>query len=252
MADLSVPDLDLTTQVPDSPHIVVHLAAAVPHAAGLADSEDMADRTRRMDANIRYACVQWGCPVIYASGCSLYDCCGLDRLTEEASLRDTADIPSPYLRAKLEGDQAFARLDKGTILRISAPIGPGLRKTTVLATFIERARNDEVLEVWGSGEREQDFIDVRDIGALITKIVECPQGGTYNVARGTPITMLELANTVVEAVGRGRVERLGRLDPNDQLPARYDIAKALWVFKWRLQIPLVQSIAELGEETFLN
>ena len=244
--DLSTEGLDLPRLMPQAPDVVVHLAAAVPHAASVPDNVESADMTRRIDATVVGASAAWQVPMIYASGCGLYDTREAGCKIEDADLRPR----SPYFEAKKVGEDRVLGLRGGCVLRISAPVGPGLRRSVVLARFIERARVGDTLEVWGKGRREQDFVAAADIALLIATIVERRAHGVFNVASGRPITMAELAGTVVTVIGDGTVRMSGRPDPHDGETARYDIGKAQTAFGWSPLVPLEESIAKLRSERF--
>lgn len=247
LIELDLATGDLSALVPRAA-AVVHLAAAVPHSVHYPDSERSAALTRQIDANVLKAVGKWACPVIYMSSCGLYDrrLETVKRESDVASIR----VESPYFAAKLVGEELFARKANATIMRLAAPLGPGLKAAVVAARFIEQARAGAPIELWGSGRREQNFVDVEDVSALILAALCAPVPAVINVASAQPTTMAELAEAVIRAVGRGSVAYAPKADPRDGEIARYSIELAAELFGWRPQLGLMQSLRKLVNENF--
>ena len=156
---------------------IVHLAAAVPHSVEYPDNESSAELTRMIDRNIYAIRKDIGVPLIYMSTCGLYNRQGLDYKTEKDEHQ--FKIISPYFSAKLDGESLFLAEKNTTVLRLSAPIGPGLKENLVLSKFVASAAADEIIEVWGSGMREQDFIDTSDVAELIISAINQQKKGVF-------------------------------------------------------------------------
>jgi nucleoside-diphosphate-sugar epimerase len=240
-------DLSLVDWMDEAPSQIIHLAAAVPQAFGREDDGDNADDTRRMDENVARAARAWGCRVIYASTCLLYDSRDPAVKFENSPVR--AREGSPYSSAKLEGEKTFASLGHSLVFRLSAPVGPSMVPTLVLPKFVAAAKSDVPLEVWGSGFREQDFIDLSDIANFLviaagTKALP----NVLNLVSSDFVCMMELAELVVRTIGGGSVQ--GPIesvhDPLDAEFARYSNILAFEALGWKPLRPLASSIAEIG------
>lgn len=238
---------DLTRVIAERPDAIVHLAAAVPHSKDYPDSPESAALTRRMDQAILAAARAWNCSLVYASTCGLYRRDEPGAKDEDAPLKDWG---SPYFAAKEAGEAACAAYGKSAILRISGPIGPGLRANVVMARFIAAARDDKAITLWGSGRREQDFIDARDLAALALAAIEQGAHGIFNAASGHTATMRELAETVIKRVGGGGIAMNGQADPNENIYARYDIRKAKRVLGWEPRHTLADMVDSVAAEAF--
>lgn len=227
---------------------VVHLAAAVPHSLYYPDTEVSADITRRIDSSILEFAARLNIPVVYMSTCGLYDRSieGVKNEDDKSLVR----IESPYFSAKFDGEKMFLSHPKSPILRLAAPIGPGLKPSVVVSKFIMAARSEEPIAIWGSGKREQNFIDVRDVASLILKVLDNPRSNIINVAAESPITMQELARQVIEVVGRGTFTYSGNSDPRDGETARYSISKAQDLYGWRPKYDILSSIGLVVTENF--
>jgi UDP-glucose 4-epimerase len=229
---------------------IVHLAAAVPHSTDYPDNEISAEKTRCMDNNISSLQKLTNAQVIYMSTCGLYDrSLGVVKHEDDAS---AIRIESPYFSAKLKGERLFKDSQLATILRLSAPVGPGLKPSVVLCRFIMAARSGKPIQIWGSGSREQNFIDVRDVADLIMKVLLAPHPCTINVAAKVPTTMVDLGIAVVKAVGKGSFEYSGQFDPRDGETARYSISKAWELYGWSPKYELADSCRLLLNEKFDN
>jgi len=62
--------------------------------------------------------------------------------------------------------------------------------------------------------------------------------------------MAELAQLVIQVVGRGEVRCGAQPDPREAEVARYSIAKAATLFGWSPRIELRQSLESLVRESF--
>ncbi len=227
----------------DRPRTILHLAAAVP-SARYPDAPETAALTRAIDRHVLEAATAWGAQVVYASGCSLYDRADPGFKTPASPL---ATGLSPYLQAKHDGERAFGEIG-ATVIRLSGPVGPGLPRGVVMKRFVDLARADAVLEIWGTGSREQDFIHVDDAAALLVAAAADPAPGIHNGARGEPTTMDVLAHAVVDVVGSGRVRRADRDDPCEGENARYSIAATRARFGWAPRRTLADMIRSAAEQ----
>jgi len=244
--DLTEPDALVGIEGPVA--AIVHLAAAVPMAAEFPDTEEAAALTRAMDANVLALAKRFQCPVLYASSCGLYRK-GNDQPKVE-DLDEALDPCTPYLRAKYDGERLFLDYGNAVVMRISAPIGRGMRKTAIASRFVEAALGNEPIRLWGSGTRQQNFISVVDIAAFVHLALGSDLRGVFNVAARHPVSMHELAEAVIDVMGTGRIEYSDTPDPNEYERADYDTTKAAHLLGWVPKITLASMLAELKGEKF--
>jgi dTDP-glucose 4,6-dehydratase len=100
--------------------------------------------------------------------------------------------------------------------------GPRQHPEKVLPRFITQALADEPLTIHGAGHASRDWLYVADDAEAIERVIETPidaiAGEVLNVATGIDISVNEIANMVLEVLGkpaelRSHVpERLGQVD----------------------------------------
>jgi len=241
--DLAANQAPLTKILKRQPETIIHCAAAVPGGSQHADNEANANQTRAIDRAIFSAASSWQCNVVYISGCSLYQRSSREYLDESSLFAE--EFKSPYLMAKRDGDLLFSSYSRATIARVSTPIGPGLSKYSVLGRFIESAKKNGTIEVWGDGAREQDYVNVRDIAGFIVSCLNSTTFGPVNVAAGSPVTMLELATLISSCYQSCEVVVTPIADPNAEQMCRYNTERARLFYNWAPCVSIQDSISEV-------
>jgi nucleoside-diphosphate-sugar epimerase len=137
-------------------------------------------------------------------------------------------------------------INRATILRISAPYGPGQRNRTVLRIFIERAISSMDLLYFGTGDRTQDFTSATDVAQAVICSIRRKRGGVFNIAGGNPISMKELAKLVVKCVSgcRSKIVPAGVPDSQESYRADFEILKAKRELGWAPQISLTEGVKQ--------
>ncbi len=108
-----------------------------------------------------------------------------------------------YAAAKLMTEFAIAGSTfPYTIVRFFNVTGPGQIGThgMVLPRFIEAAKNNLPLTIYGDGEQVRSFCHVADAVAYL-RILENINGEIFNLGAGTPVTIKQLAERVIELSG---------------------------------------------------
>lgn len=236
-------DKSLVDYIDCAPSAIVHLAAAVPHSLHYPDNPSSASKTRTIDSSVHQASLYWGCRVVYASTCSLYD-----KTTKDIKVETTPIQPSftsCYLNAKSEGEQLFSQLPSHSILRVPAPIGPGLPSTVVAQKFFNCALSGRSINLWGTGRREQNFVDVTDIANMFYLSAFSTSQGLFNISADCPTTMLELAEAMCNINPSSKVVFSGHPDPLENQYTRYSNERAYSVLGWKPTRTLGQSIQSM-------
>jgi dTDP-L-rhamnose 4-epimerase len=121
--------------------------------------------------------------------------------------------------------------------------------TGVLAIFASRCLNDNQPLIFEDGMQRRDFVSVRDVAracqlALTTRHV----GEVFNIGSGQPRTVLEVANSVIEAVN-ARVEPMvtAKYRVGDIRHCFADISKAKRLLGYSPQVRFEDGLLELAQ-----
>ena len=120
---------------------------------------------------------------------------------------------SPYAATKAGGD----RLAYSYHVTYDLPIvivrpfnnyGPRQHPEKVVPRFVTQALDGEALTIHGDGHASRDWLHVDDTAAAIVALVEAPlesvAGEVVNIATGTDLSVAEIAERVIAAVGNPR------------------------------------------------
>ena len=97
------------------------------------------------------------------------------------------------------------------VLRISNPYGPHQDRPDhafgVVGTFLSAAAQGEPILLYGGGHQRRDYVYVDDLVDLCVRAVTDPAaaGRAFNAGGPRPVTLREMAETVVRIVGSGVV-----------------------------------------------
>ena len=223
---------------------VVHAAACLdkrPEATGLVLTDCLG--TQRL---IELA-EGWGAAFVFISGVTVI---GRPR-TLPIDEEHPVDPSSAYLASKLFGERlvelARRRGATAATLRLSAPVGPGMPEGRILSVFAGRALAGEPLELAGSGSREQDYVDVRDVAVAVEAALERRAQGLFNVASGRPLSNVALARLCVELLGsRSEIRPTGTDDPEEGVRWEVSIERAASVLGYRPACSIEDSVAAVA------
>jgi UDP-glucose 4-epimerase len=167
---------------------------------------------------------------------------------------------SPYGASKLYGEALcsayFHSYDLPTVsLRFANAYGPySGHKTSVIATFIKRIKENKPLEIYGDGNQTRDFIHAEDVCQAIylclvgSRSAEAHstgifKGDIFQIATGEETRIIDLAHMVKDVYGNESVvirfasERKGEIKRNYS-----DIQKARRLLGFRPKIELKEGI----------
>ena len=161
---------------------------------------------------------------------------------------------SPYGASKLAGEgycSAFYHTFgvETVALRFGNVYGPlSGHKTSVVAKFIRRAFNGEVLEIYGDGSQTRDFIYIDDLVRAIRSAQATPGvgGETFQIATNRETTVSEMVEILIPALERSGVTGI-RVIHGDRLTGDVmrnfsDTSKAKKMLGWTPEIELQTGI----------
>jgi UDP-glucose 4-epimerase len=108
--------------------------------------------------------------IVYISTASIYDI-NLDIVYEKSIINPQ----SQYAISKYWGEKVVLNNKKSTIIRLSSLYGIGMKENTLISNYINQALQNKVIQVWGKGERVQNYIHVSDVAKVIHLIIQNQQ-----------------------------------------------------------------------------
>lgn len=171
-------------------------------------------------------------------------------ITEEHLLRPN----TVYHATKLAGEFIIEQLRKRDIsvvtFRIPSPIGPGMPIKTILPIFIQKSINDEKISILGSGTREQNYLDVRDLTELLEQTLDLDEiDGVYNIAAAKSISNVELAKLCVKLVNStSQIVFLNEQDILEKQKWVISCDKAIKKLNYRPRHSIKESIIDIARE----
>jgi len=149
-----------------------------------------------------------GSRIIFPSSGSVYDATARTPFTEETRLGPS----SPYGAAKMSVE-AYCRAYNRSygvdarVARIFSVYGPGMSRFAIFDFYRRLKAAPDRLVLRGDGGQVRDYLFVDDVArALVCIMNSGEKAGVYNVASGTPYTMLEVARAVAEVMSLSGAE----------------------------------------------
>lgn len=134
------------------------------------------------------------------------------------------------------------------ILRLSSLYGAGQYQGTVLPTMINRAIRGDVINVYGSGTRTQDFLYCLDAAMAVFLASTKTIAGIFPIGSGTPTTMKQLAETVSSVFADGRAKIIFLPDREDgDMGIKVDITEARNVLGYNPQYQLEKGLLDFAK-----
>jgi dTDP-L-rhamnose 4-epimerase len=122
--------------------------------------------------------------------------------------------------------------------------------TGVLSNFASRVLNGNAPLIFEDGLQKRDFVSVYDVARAVRLALDAPQaaGGAFNISSGEPMTVKEVAERTVRAIGRPDIQPqiTGKYRAGDIRHCFADISLAQRVLGWAPQITLEQGLQDLA------
>lgn len=149
----------------------------------------------------------------------------------------TPDPRSPYAITKLDGEyycglwSATTQLET-VCLRYFNVFGPRQDPKSAYAAavpiFLRQALVNEAITIFGDGGQTRDFVSVHDVVAANLFAAQTPaMRGVYNVGYGGEMTILELAQRIIQATGSRSTIQHAPTRPGDVRHSRADVTRLL-------------------------
>lgn len=184
---------DLHKEFP-SVDVVVHLAAFIPYGKldEPSDSFEIINVQLTQRLALAYPEARW----VFASSVSVYGQCEDSVITTKTKVMPN----TRYAASKWKAEQVVAQLENSIIVRFSSIIGKGMKPISVIPKWIEQARSQKYMSVWGKGARTQNYLDVRDAAALIQILTDDDLKGIVLGVSRQEHSNLAVAQMIAEAL----------------------------------------------------
>lgn len=134
--------------------------------------------------------------VIYISTASIYDV-NISLIQENSNINPQTN----YAISKLWSERIVLANAKSLIVRLSSLFGNGMKENTIIPNYVNQALSRGKIEVWGKGERMQNYIHVDEACEYVKLAVENSQkvqGKTLLVVSKKEYSNNELAQIIAD------------------------------------------------------
>jgi len=134
------------------------------------------------------------------------------------------------------------------VARIFNTYGPRMHVNDgrVVSNFIVQALRGEAITIYGDGKQTRSFCYVDDLIGAIIHFMDTDHGNTGPINLGNPneITILELAETVIDLTGSKSDLIFNDLPSDDPVRRRPDISKAKDLLSWEPKTTLKEGLTK--------
>jgi UDP-glucose 4-epimerase len=103
---------------------------------------------------------------------------------------------SEYAISKLWGEKIVSKTKCFGILRLSSLYGENMKENTIIPNYVTQALEKGEIEVWGKGERRQNYFHISDAISYIHKIITNKKEGIFLGTSSKEVSNIELANYI--------------------------------------------------------
>jgi UDP-glucose 4-epimerase len=209
--DGDIRDEELVTNLVGEATRVYHLAASVGVKRVLDEPIEALETNLRGTENVLRAAADDGTETFIASSSEVYgkspsvpfaedDDCVVGPTTAPRWGYATAKAADEFLALAYQ-DEFGLPVVVGRLFNVVGPRQVG-EYGMVIPRFVQQALNGEPLTVYGDGTQMRSFTHVRDAVTMLHRLMETEQayGEVINVGTPNPVTIQELAETVIELV----------------------------------------------------
>ena len=161
---------------------------------------------------------------------------------------------SPYGASKLAGEgycSAYFRTFgiETVVLRFGNVYGPGsIHKSSIVAKFINRALQGQVLEIYGDGSQTRDFIYIDDLIDAIILAANTPNigGEVFQIASSDEMSVIELSQQLVKVLSHVGIDDVKVINAETRLGdvkrSYSDTTKAKQLLGWSSNVSLDEGL----------
>ena len=214
---------------------VFHEAALASVQESFSKQQEYHDVNVNGTENVLKLGKEFGFKIVYASSSSIYGNPSKIPIQED----DPKNPINPYAQTKLDDENLavkYAQMGVRVIgLRYFNVFGERQSQTYagVIKKFVKKVRNNEPPIINGDGQQTRDFVYIGDVvQANILAMKSNVDHGFFNIGTGSTITVLELANLVIDSFGLSLKPVHGPELPGDVKITKADISRAKKLLNW--------------------
>lgn len=185
---------DLATIKASDIAVVYILSAYIPDSDYRSDSDMLFKTNVKLTKTI---CEQfYQSKIVFCSSVSVYEQSQLP-INEFSSLSNKSE----YGISKLWGEAVVKYCSKYSIVRISSMYGGGMKHKSIIPYMIRDAKEKKQINVWGDGQRFQNYIHVSDVANYLIKAAANNQNDTFLATSLTSVCNKDLAELISQYTG---------------------------------------------------
>lgn len=214
---------------------VFHEAALASVQESFSKQQEYHDVNVKGTENVLKLGKEFGFKIVYASSSSIYGNPVKIPIEED----DPKNPINPYAQTKLDDENLaikYAQMGVRVIgLRYFNVFGERQSRAYagVIKKFVKKVRNNEPPIINGDGQQTRDFVYVGDVvQANILAMKSNVDHGFFNIGTNSTITVLELANLIIDSFGLSLKPIHGPELPGDVKITKADISRAKKLLNW--------------------
>ena len=138
-----------------------------------------------------------------------------------------------------------------TILRLANPYGryqPAEASQGVIAVFMKKALNNEIVEIWGDGSVVRDYIYVADaVKAMLKSLAYSGKVKLFNVGSGKGFSVNQILDAIETTIGNKLERKYTRARKFDVPENILDISCIKEQLEWKPLIGLEEGLKQVAE-----
>lgn len=207
--------------------MIIHCSAIIPSKVENLSNIQQYSKNIKMVTNI-LGYISNKIKFINISSTGIYDLRGHGSLNELSILKSETmyQLSKQHIEELL---QIFYKDKKNNFLniRIASPYSVNKISDTVLYKFINNAKKDNLITLWGSGKRTQAFTNVDNFASDLSILIKQNIFGIYNYINTHKLSMKELAYKIKLFKKDLKIKLIDKEDPEEECQTSINIEKLL-------------------------
>lgn len=167
---------------------------------------------------------------------------------------------SPYGESKAAGESLLSsyrtggKIKNAVSLRFFNVYGAGQNPAYagVITKFAERLTKGLAPIIYGNGKQTRDFVSVNDVVDAIILAAESEASGVFNIASGKPVSINELANTMIRIAGLNLKPVYQKANEGEIIHSQAEISKSANVLGFKAKEDLEKGLHQILIKSVLS